>query len=178
MLQAAEQANAELRKRRDALLQENADLSKRNIDLSNRVRELTDTVTQLTEQVKAAAQREYQLQQQIADLREQLRQVRAAAPLPVTAAAPKGMVVTPGLLEPIRGKITEIKGDLASISVGSSSGVRKGMTFIIYRGSDYLGELQIQLVEPDRAAGVITTKIGEIREGDLVADKARFAAGD
>ena len=85
--------------------------------------------------------------------------------------------MSPAVAVPIRGQITELADDLVAISVGSSSGVRKGMTFIIYRGGEYLGKLVVEMVEPDRAGGRITTRVGQIQVGDYVTEESRFRAG-
>ena len=52
---------------------------------------------------------------------------------------------------PIRGRILEVDGNLATISVGSADGVQVNMTFVIYRGSDYVGDLRIIDIEPHTA---------------------------
>ena len=69
---------------------------------------------------------------------------------------------------PIRGEITDIKGDMAQISVGSSSGVRKGMAFWITRGTNFLGKMEITVVSPDEAVGRLTNQQGTIVKGDAV----------
>jgi hypothetical protein len=69
---------------------------------------------------------------------------------------------------PIRGTITAIDNKLAAISVGSSSGVRKDMRFIVIRGQDYVGDLVITHVEPTESAGQIVRQQGAIAMGDSV----------
>jgi hypothetical protein len=75
---------------------------------------------------------------------------------------------------PIRGQVTELRGDLATISVGSSDGVAEGMLFVIYRGFDYVCDLRVSKVEPNMAAGVILNASTDPRVGDSVADQSRF----
>ncbi len=69
---------------------------------------------------------------------------------------------------PIRGQVTAVEQDLASISIGSSSGVRKNMKFLVYRNEQYLGDLQITHVEPSESAGRINLRRGLIVKGDSV----------
>ena len=69
---------------------------------------------------------------------------------------------------PIRGQITEISSDKAAISVGTSSGVRKGQTFWITRSNRFLGNLEIIHVEPSEAVGRLVNPQGAIATGDSV----------
>jgi len=70
---------------------------------------------------------------------------------------------------PIRGEITEVLGDRAAISVGSSSGVRENMEFNVYRGSEFLGSLVVLQVEATQAAGRLNRQQGTIVNGDRVS---------
>jgi hypothetical protein len=81
----------------------------------------------------------------------------------VTVRAPQ-----PGRI-PIRGEITEVLGERAAISVGSSSGVRENMEFNVYRGSEFLGSLVVLQVEATQAAGRLSRKKGTIVNGDKVS---------
>ncbi len=69
---------------------------------------------------------------------------------------------------PISGQITGIDDSLAAISVGSSSGVRKDMTFYVYRNDQYLGNLLITHVEPTEAVGRMIGMQGSAMAGDKV----------
>lgn len=69
---------------------------------------------------------------------------------------------------PIRGQITAVDNDLASISVGSASGVRKNMKFLVYRDNQYLGDLLVTHVESGESAGRIDIRKGAIVKGDSV----------
>ncbi len=160
-----------LEARNKEMLDQTIDLQKRNLDLNKRVKELTQQVTILDEQVRALKEQRYALEQQLSGASKAGR--TAAAPVPgqaIQAAAP----AVSGT--PIRGKILEVKGSVASISVGSADGVAEGMSFIVYRGKDYLGKLKITTVEPNRAGGDLTLVRGEIRPQDRVADERSFGA--
>jgi len=69
---------------------------------------------------------------------------------------------------PIRGQIAEIDDNIAAISVGSSSGVRKNMRFNVIRGSKYLGSLVVTHVEATEAAGQLAGLQGAVVVGDTV----------
>jgi len=81
----------------------------------------------------------------------------------VTVRAPQ-----PGRV-PIRGEITEVLGDRAAISVGSSSGVRENMEFNVFRGSEFLGSLHVLQVESTQSAGRLQQQQGTIVKGDKVS---------
>ena len=57
--------------------------------------------------------------------------------------------------EKVTGTITAIRDNLASINLGSSSGLKKGMKLIIYRGADYVGKLKLENVDVNEAAGIL-----------------------
>ena len=45
---------------------------------------------------------------------------------------------------------------MAQVNVGSDSGLTPGNVLIVYRGSEYLGDLQITHAEPKAAVGKFT----------------------
>ena len=55
----------------------------------------------------------------------------------------------------VTGTITAITDNLASINIGSSSGLKKGMMLIIYRGADFVGRLKLESVDVNEAAGIL-----------------------
>lgn len=70
---------------------------------------------------------------------------------------------------PIRGEITNVLGDRAAISVGSSSGVRENMEFNIFRGSEFLGSFVALEVAATESAGRLHRKQGTIVKGDKIS---------
>jgi len=167
------------------LAKRNSELERGNIDLTDRVKELTTNIEMAKAQVRA-------LQQQIASMDEgraggSPTGLAQATQIPSGAASVEGRVPSVqaseggGMAMPIRGEVTTVKDDLASISVGGADGVAHGMTFLIYRraGSggkpQYLGTLRITKVEANQAAGQIEQSEGDIRPGDMARDEASFA---
>ena len=84
---------------------------------------------------------------------------------------PGATPVTVSSATPIRGRIIEVQGNIATISVGSSDGVQEGMTFVIYRGSDFVADIHITDVEPNLAAGRIQHARAKPKPDDMVADE-------
>ena len=77
----------------------------------------------------------------------------------------------------ISGQVQSVKGHLVIISVGSADNVQKGTTFVVFRGTDYVGDVEITDVQPNMAAGrLIRTRPGmSVRAGDQVQDEFHFA---
>lgn len=154
-----------------------ADIEKRNLDLEKRNADLNLRVQEQSAQILVLVQQQRQLEQQVNILREENTRLSGgewtggavtAAPAGAPAAPPS---TAPTAVAPIRGEIVEVSGKLATISVGSSDGVREGMVFVIYRGSEYIGDLEVTDVEPNLAAGKLVQMRATPRPTDLVADE-------
>jgi hypothetical protein len=158
----------------------NAELERRNIDLNDRTKELTASLAMAHTQVRA-------LQQQIAAMQEaEVRMgLRPSIQVPgegvVEAFVPAVQPQLAAITAPIRGAVTKVRHNIASISVGSADGVSLGMRFLIYRpsrgeeGPQYLGTLQVTAVEANQSAGTLIRAVGDIRPGDQATDEASFA---
>jgi septal ring factor EnvC (AmiA/AmiB activator) len=157
-----------LRARHQAVTNENAELQTRNERLNNRTLELTTNVQILTDQVRNLQEKLYACEQSPGP---------AVAASPVTpgaelASLPGSVSVDqPRVKGEIHGEVLAINDRFAEISVGQSSGVSAGMTFMVYRsGGQYLGDLTIEKVDLDRAGGRLSSLVVDsIRRGDLVA---------
>jgi hypothetical protein len=71
-----------------------------------------------------------------------------------------------------------VQGNLATVDVGSSSGVREGMTMVVTRDGEYVCDLVITSeVSPNEAVGEVRREQGKrIRPDDTVMDEATFNA--
>jgi hypothetical protein len=156
---------AELRTQRNSLENDNLDLQRRNIDLGERVRELTIQSTTMAQQIR-------QLQQLNFAKDDEIRRLQGGQPgaatagLTVLSRDEYAQPVSPAAETPIRGSITNVEGDLASISVGSADRVHTGMRFVIYDGEIYLGDLLITATEPSESVGTVENAQGVIRPGN------------
>jgi len=149
------------------LLSDNSDLQSRNIRLNSRTLELTTTVTILQDEARNIQEKLYVCEQ---DNRE-LQKISAAQPRAPAVGDVVGAVnVTPTSTEQIKGQVVDAGENYATINVGETSGVTRGMSFMIYRSDGgYLGDLVIETVRPREAGGRVTTNLaGEIRKGDQV----------
>jgi len=156
-------------------------------DRINREKELAETSQALLEKMTIIAQHEdtiRRLTQENQDLGTRLNVYLAkygqmAAQPPTTVAPgvpgvrPVQLIAAP--LEGTRalglsGQVTavDLRSRLVEISIGSAAGVHQDITFHITRGDQYVADIQIVEVWPDRAVGVL----------NLVKQGAQPQAGD
>ena len=171
-LEASNGAQVEYRTQRDGLEKQNVDLQRRNIDLNDRVNELTARIVVLAGQKR-------QFEQQINLLKaenEKLalagreRAIGTALESPGAAAMTDVSALTPVAPSAIRGQVLEVADNIVTISVGSADGVKKDMVFVLHRDGSYVGDLRIDLVDPDAAAGRIVRSNFTPRVGDSATD--------
>lgn len=139
------------------------------IDMTRQLNGLQVERDQLISIRKRNEEKIFGLENQISQVSQKLQEVRISSH-PVETTTDKVTSVTPAEAGgvPIRGEIREIHNNLASISVGSSSGVREDMRFVVVRGGKYLGDLVVTFVEPTAAAGRLERQQGNIVAGDRV----------
>ncbi len=74
----------------------------------------------------------------------------------------------------LHGKVLEVSSkDLVEISIGSDDGLKIGNRLEVFRGSHYLGKIEVLKLEVDRAVGkdLQEYKRGPIQKGDEVATR-------
>jgi hypothetical protein len=151
-----------------------ATAEQRNQELETRNAELNMRYQELSAQILVLNQEKRQLEQQINILREENSKLAGgsgAGRISVRPGEADAPAVDPVAAAPIRGQIVQVNGSLATISVGSSDGVRDGMVFVIYRGKEYIGDLEITNVEPNQSAGKLVQTRATPRPSDQVADE-------
>jgi uncharacterized phage infection (PIP) family protein YhgE len=159
-------------------------------DQSDRGKELDETTLRLTERMSIGAQLEekvlrlteenHELQTQ---LNQYLQQYGRMATRPATTVMPRSTAVQPApatatLPAPaaqtrpigLNGRITEVdlKNRMAAISIGSAAGVRQDMKFYIIRGDQFVANLLILDVAPDKAVGILDLTKMDPQVGDTV----------
>ena len=139
------------------------------IKLRDQLRRAQDSITEylanieiLTKSVRVLKEQDTHRVTEVSDLRAQLE----ASGIKVDQArvAPK--------LPKIEAEITAVKDDLASLNIGSASGVKKDMEFVIYRGADFVAHLRIADVSVSSSAGIIIDATREVKVGDKAATAA------
>ncbi len=170
-LSIAQKGRESVESQRGQLESRNIELERRNIDLNERVNELTTQVTVLTRQARQQAQ-------QLAMLRNESKLT------PVGGGSTGGhglsgsvQALSPHATPHISGHVVAVDDKLVTVSVGSSDRVDSGSVFVVFRGSEYIGDVEITDVEPNLSAGRLI-RLGSARlpeVGDKVEDEYHFA---
>jgi hypothetical protein len=165
--------NKALYEAREKALKNERDLRTQNIQLTDRVKELSSEVIILDQQTKQRAEELASFREENRKLRDQLKLGQGGQVAVV--ATPTAVGVTPVAgAGPIAADITEVKGPLATLNVGSASGVRQGMVMVVTRSGNYVCDLEITSnVTANEAVGRIMYE--EPGRRIRVNDKARDA---
>ncbi len=170
--------NAALSKAREEALAHERELQTQNLQLADRVKELTAEVAVLNQQNKDHVA-------ELASFREENKKMRGQLSLgqagqPAATATPTAIAAnTVAATGPVAGEITNVQGSMATVNIGSSSGVREGMVVVVTRSGDYICDLQITSnVTPNEAVGrVMYEEQGRrLRVGDRIQDAISFEA--
>jgi uncharacterized protein (DUF3084 family) len=167
-LRADYQSNTE---RTKALTEQRDDAFKKVQMLNDETRRLSDQLKQTQLDMDRQGGIIRTLREQLAERDDRLRQMEAQFGVKAPAAAPEAREAASRPAVPISGTVTSVRGDLASINIGSAKGVQPGMQLIIYRGADYVAKLRVDQVDVSQAAGVISDKRLDPLQGDKVTDR-------
>ena len=139
------------------------------IDLTRALEEEKVKSNQLESMRREAEEKMTKLEDENFEIRRRLEQVTVSSS-EMRAGMDRVSLSLPQLSGvPISGEVTAVEKELATISVGSSSGVRPNMTFHVSRGEQYLGDFVVIDVEPSAAAGRLAGRQGVIVAGDRVS---------
>ena len=153
---------------RTVMLTEQRDSAFKKIEtLSEESRRLGDQLKQSQLDSDRQTQIVRTLREQLVDRDDRIRQLEQQLG-PGAAAAKTQKPVTAETR--ISGTVTAVKGELASINVGSAKGVKAGMQLVIYRGANYVAKLRVDEVDVGAAAGMILDKVMDPIQGDKVLD--------
>lgn len=142
----------------------------RNSQLNERLSEVTNKLDATERERKFLAEQLTQTQQQANAFSAQLADAGLA---PSPAYTPRN-VGTPL----IRGAVTETRPiagvPYATINIGASDGVQRGMEFKVIQGADFLGTLTVEMVDAKEATGRLQgPRLNQIRNGSEVTTQIR-----
>jgi len=95
-----------------------------------------------------------------------------APPTPVTPVTAKAKPAAPPTKAiSLKGQITavDLKNSLAEISIGTAHGVKEGMKFHVIRGDQFICDIVILDVEPEKAIGWLELVQDEPKAGDIAS---------
>lgn len=139
-------------------------LQRRNvISLTDRLNNLMSIETDLRASIKQLQDQSTVYQAQAETMKATLASAGITDPEDVPPADLKGLVLAVGSDQEIE------------ISVGRDDGLREGHTLEVFRGSSYLGRIEIRRVVDDKAIGKVVPgfRKGYIQAGDKVVSKLR-----
>ncbi len=133
-------------------------LTAENISTTEELRaaEVAKTRTEKTSRVHA---------ERVRELDEEVEELRSGGAVGRKDAGPE-VTLAPG--DAITGTVTTVRGDYASINIGSAKGVARGMRLIIYRGTEVVSFLRVEEVEVAQSAGIIVDSRLDTLQGDKV----------
>jgi len=160
------QLNVEAMSKRNEALATNLDQSRDKIaGLQKENRRAAGEITQLRGKLERAERVVAALQRQLLERDERIAELeKQVVHGPVSE---KGTQTVPGK---IAGTITAVRGELASINIGSAHGVVRGLKLYIYRDASFVGYLRVDEVDEGEAAGTIIDKQLDPVEGDKVTN--------
>lgn len=153
LVQEMEKVRGELNSQLEAANKRVRDLQSDYLQTEQALKETQQKADQLELAKRVADEQAEEYKRQIRDLQSKLAD--AAQGLPITADAVG--VVGDGALLPakIDGTVQAVRGNLASLNVGSADGVTRGTTFTLHRGEKWVGTLQVQDVDANSSAGIL-----------------------
>jgi hypothetical protein len=131
--------------------------------------EATEAVHQLTGQYENARERSEQLTKQVSGMTHVMRE-QGLDP----ATEPGAVVPTvDGLVSQVR---RAAGAQLVEVTIGADDGLKPGNTVEVFRGSKYLGRVEILQTSPDKSVGRVDRRFqqGRIEEGDRVATRIKL----
>ncbi len=175
----AQTARNAIEKQRRQIESRNIDLERRNIDLNERVHELTTRVTVLNQKQRQQAQQIHILREENRKIAEQagVRDMGATAGVFEEPGPANISPAAPASAPRISGHVLYVDRDLVTLSVGSADRVRKGIVFVIFRGTQYIGDVEITDVEPNLSSGRLIRPVPGVApaKGDRAEDVYHFA---
>lgn len=130
-----------------------------------RVVELTDQIHQAQGEVRRLQERRVQLAAQLASAKTVLDRVGMTPETPLDNMPPQ-----------LRGKVLAVgRENMIEVSLGTDDGLRVGNTLEVFRGSKYLGRVEVTHAESDRAVGKIIPgfRKAPIQKDDDVATRLK-----
>ena len=153
--------------RQGQLLQNALDeLDRVQTELINEQTQHKETTTSLVEKlavIDSLEDKNKQLTEEKTELQNRLDQLlrqfgkTIAPPTPVTPAREPARIAPPVENIGLKGTVAavDLKNSLAQISIGSANGVKDGMRFHVVRNNQFVCDIVIFNVEPDKAVGIL-----------------------
>ena len=126
---------------------------------------------QLLAQTRVFREQGVEKDHRIRELEEQI----ATGAVAVGSATGLAPVLTPDSIRPIEATVMTVRptDNLASLNVGQADGVKVGSRFYLYRGDKLVGELDVQEVDANVSAGLLTNVQMPPQKGDKATNSLK-----
>lgn len=172
-----EQVNDELQRRRDDAVKRQREI----IQYSDRIAELESESATQARQVRRLQQDKVAMQDTMRDLEDRWSRVPEGIRIQITDQPTERLVADPPD-HPIVGQVTRVTGSgdevLVQVDVGDRDGVVRHLPFMVYRGNEFIGMLQIDQVDTSASVGRMTLTRREVQSGDRIYVGPELAARD
>ena len=139
-----------------------------------RLAELTDSLHERIVQIQSMEVKTKRLLEEKSDLEKSFQ----TSLTPVAPVTPQFGTALPATSLPmpsskgLKGLILEVKGGLATVSIGAADGLNKNDVLHVYRGGDFVCDIVITDIDTNKAAGVLElVQQGGPRIGDTVTSE-------
>ena len=139
---------------------------RRTITLRDQLRHAQHTIKEQMANYDILVRSVRVLKEQVAEKDTEIANLRSKLEAGGVKVAVGETVVAPAKIE---ANITAVRGDVASLDIGSGSGVKKNMEFIIFRGADFVAHLRIADVGVTSSAGIIYDATRAVKVNDKAA---------
>ncbi len=139
-------------------------------DLTNAIVEKDAAMDQYVTENKQLSEKNTDLQNRLDKYLQQIGKT-SSVPTAVTPSTGSAQVAPPVRNLDLEGKITEVRPEnsLASISIGSASGVKDRMKFHVFRDNKFICDIIILQTDADQASGYLDLVSETLpRAGDIV----------
>ena len=85
-----------------------------------------------------------------------------------------------GVVPTVDGLVSQVRrsggAQFVEVTIGADDGLKPGNTLEVFRGSKYLGRLDVVTTSPDKSVGKVDRRYlqGQIQEGDRVATRIKL----
>lgn len=141
-----------------------------SIKLSKNLDEITQNLDEKMAQLEAANKEKKRLLEEKSKLEGQVSgKPSAFEPVTSTDTGPATRAIESAAPVSLQGKITNLQGNLATISIGSADGVETGMVFHVTQNDNFICDIKVTDVDAEVAAGTLELVQQQPRIGDLVS---------
>jgi hypothetical protein len=136
-----------------------------------RLAELTDSLHERIVQIQSMEVKTKRLLEEKSDLEESFQTSLTPVTPEFGRALPATSLPMPSS-KGLKGLILEVKGGLATVSIGAADGLNKNDVLHVYRGGDFVCDIVITDIDTNKAAGVLElVQQGGPRIGDTVTSE-------